>query len=320
MAILYGLVARGTTVLAEFSAVTGNTGAVVRRILEKLCDTEPAESRLCFSQDRYIFHILRSDGFTFLCMANDTFGHMHELCGSLMLKPAPHLRGRIPFSYLEDIRMRFMKNYGRVAHVAPAYAMNDEFSRVLHQQMEFFSSNPSADTLNRVRGEVSEYSTAVAHVVSLFLEKIFVTGLIMIPLLISRYKLHSSCSCAWEAFSVSYQICLEVFFSDKVRTIMVDNIDKILERGDRIELLVDKTATMQDSAFHFRKQSKRLRRALWMKNAKLFYYLLTTKKEKMRNKEEQWTGEDVQAVRLGALFQSGFVEQPTAVKSESSTA
>lgn len=74
MAILYGVVARGTTVLAEFSAVTGNTGAVVRRILEKLTDADPAESRLCFSQDRYIFHILRSDGLTFLCMANDAFG------------------------------------------------------------------------------------------------------------------------------------------------------------------------------------------------------------------------------------------------------
>ncbi|QCD86769.1 vesicle-associated membrane protein 7 [Vigna unguiculata] len=52
---------------------------------------------------------------------------------------------------------------------------------------------------------------------------------------------------------------------------MVDNIEKILERGDRIELLVYKTATMQDSAFHFRKQSKRLRRALWMKNFKLLF-------------------------------------------------
>lgn len=56
--------------------------------------------------------------------------------------------------------MRFMKNYGRVAHSALAYAMNDEFSRVLHQQMEFFSSNPSVDTLNRVQGEVSEASYA----------------------------------------------------------------------------------------------------------------------------------------------------------------
>ncbi|KAG6789166.1 hypothetical protein POTOM_005256 [Populus tomentosa] len=181
MAIIYAVVARGTVVLSEFSAATGNTGAVARRILEKL--PSEADSRLCFSQDRYIFHILRSDGLTFLW--------------------------RIPFTYLEDIHMRFMKNYGRVAHYAPAYAMNDEFSRVLHQQMEFFSSNPSADTLSR----------------------------------------------CWK--------------SVQIRTIMVENIEKILERGDRIELLVDKTATMQDGAFHFKKQSKGLRRALWMKNAKL---------------------------------------------------
>lgn len=194
MAILYALVARGTVVLAEFAAVTGNTGAVARRILEKL--PQDPESRMSFSQDRYIFHVLRADGITFLCMANDTFGR------------------RIPFSYLEDIHMRFMKNYGRIAHSALAYAMNDEFSRVLHQQMEYFSSNPSADTLNRVRGEVSE-----------------------------------------------------------IHTIMVENIDKILDRGDRISLLVDKTATMQDSTFHFRKQSRRLRQALWMKNAKLLALL-----------------------------------------------
>lgn len=65
--------------------------------------------------------------------------------------------------------MRFMKNYGRVAHYAPAYAMNDEFSRVLHQQMEFFSSNPSADTLSRVRGEVGEASIFCSHANSTYI-------------------------------------------------------------------------------------------------------------------------------------------------------
>ncbi|CAH1452390.1 unnamed protein product [Lactuca virosa] len=160
MAILYALVARGMTVLSEFSAVTGNTGAIVRRILEKL--PAEAESRLCFSQDHYIFHILRSDSLTFLCMANDTLGHQSPSSSSLhVLLLAKFLvvdsSRRIPFSYLEDIEMRFMKNYGKVAPHAPAYAMNDEFSRVLHQQMEFFSSNPSADTLNRVRNEVGAH-------------------------------------------------------------------------------------------------------------------------------------------------------------------
>jgi vesicle-associated membrane protein 7 len=66
--------------------------------------------------------------------------------------------------------------------------------------------------------------------------------------------------------SLSYGIQLNLL---QIHTVMVDNIEKILDRGDRISLLVDKTSTMQDSAFHFRKQSKRLRRALWMKNAKL---------------------------------------------------
>ncbi|KAG4129671.1 hypothetical protein ERO13_D09G096500v2 [Gossypium hirsutum] len=155
MAILYAVVARGTVVLAEFSAVTGNAGAVARRVLEKL--PEEADSRLCFSQDRYMFHILRSDGLCFLCMANDNFGR------------------RIPFSYLEDIHMRFMKNYGKVAHYAPAYAMNNEFSRVLHQQMEFFSNNPSADTLNRVRGEVGEIRTIMVETLRKYLKE--ATGL-----------------------------------------------------------------------------------------------------------------------------------------------
>lgn len=68
-----------------------------------------------------------------------------------------------------------MKNYGKVAPYAPAYAMNDEFSRVLHQQMEFFSSNPSADTLNRVRGEVNEVVSGSSFTGSLELSSVGVS-------------------------------------------------------------------------------------------------------------------------------------------------
>lgn len=37
---------------------------------------------------------------------------------------------------------------------AVAYEYNTEFSRVLQQRMEFFGSDPAADTLGRVRGEI----------------------------------------------------------------------------------------------------------------------------------------------------------------------
>ncbi|MBA0679078.1 hypothetical protein Goari_010876 [Gossypium aridum] len=159
--------------------------------------------------------------------------------------------------------MRFMKNYGRVARYAPAYAMNDEFSRVLHQQMEFFSSSPSADTLNRVRGEVADrtlkqWRYCARDFYARFLPQGFSPNFKKNP----TGSWNSGATTEHRRFGHNTSTV-------RIRSIMVENIEKILERGDRIELLVDKTATMQDGAFHFKKQSKRLRQALWMKNAKL---------------------------------------------------
>ena len=52
---------------------------------------------------------------------------------------------------------------------------------------------------------------------------------------------------------------------------MVENIDKVLDRGGRIELLVDRTVGLSDNTFRFKKQAKGLQHALWWKNAKLVY-------------------------------------------------
>ncbi|KAK9268744.1 hypothetical protein L1049_000505 [Liquidambar formosana] len=155
------------------------------------------DSNLSFSQDRYIFHVKRTDGLTVLCMADNTSGR------------------RIPFAFLEDIHQRFVRTYGRAIHSAPAYAMNDEFSRVLSQQMDHYSNDPNADSLNRLKGEMSQ-----------------------------------------------------------VRNVMIENIDKVLDRGDRLALLVDKTATLQGNTFRFRKQSRRFKNTLWWKNAKLTVLLV----------------------------------------------
>eukprot|EP00475_Leptophrys_vorax_P018371 TRINITY_DN2509_c0_g4_i1.p1 TRINITY_DN2509_c0_g4~~TRINITY_DN2509_c0_g4_i1.p1 ORF type:complete len:146 (+),score=17.26 TRINITY_DN2509_c0_g4_i1:366-803(+) len=144
MPLLYTIVSRGTTVLAEFSVAAGNANAVARRILEKL--PVDGDARVSYTHDRHVFHILRADGLVFLCMADAPFGR------------------RVPFAYLEDIHMRFIKTYGRVAATAPAYAMNDEFSRVLAGQMEFFSSNPNSDAISRVKNEISEVNV-YAHMV-----------------------------------------------------------------------------------------------------------------------------------------------------------
>ncbi|KAH7659954.1 Synaptobrevin protein [Dioscorea alata] len=165
MAVVYALVARGTVVLAEFSATGSNASAIARQILEKIPGAD--DSHVSYSQDRYVFHVKRTDGITVLCMADDSAGTL-------------------------------------------AYAMNDEFSRVLSQQMDFYSGDPNADRINRIKGEMSQ-----------------------------------------------------------VRNVMIENIDKVLERGDRLELLVDKTANMQANTFRFRRQTRRFNNTVWWRNVKL---------------------------------------------------
>lgn len=66
--------------------------------------------------------------------------------------------GRIPFAFLEDIHQNFVKTYGRAILSAPAYAMNEEFSRILSQQMHQYSNEPNTDRLNRLKGEMSQVS------------------------------------------------------------------------------------------------------------------------------------------------------------------
>jgi len=56
---------------------------------------------------------------------------------------------------------------------------------------------------------------------------------------------------------------------DAVKDVMVQNIDKVLERGERIEILVKQTDKLQTQSVGFVKRSKDLKCSLWCKNVKL---------------------------------------------------
>ncbi|KAI0395889.1 synaptobrevin [Xylariaceae sp. FL0594] len=60
---------------------------------------------------------------------------------------------------------------------------------------------------------------------------------------------------------------------DDVRGIMTKNIEGLLERGERIDLLVDKTDRLGGSAREFRVRSRGLKRQMWWKNVKLMSLL-----------------------------------------------
>lgn len=194
MTILYSLVARGKTVLAEFTFTSGNFPQITRVLLGKIAHTD---GKMSYVYDQHVFHYIVEEGIIYMCMCDD----------------AAEGKRRIPFLFLDDIKGRFMSSYGDAAQTAIAFSMNEEFGRVLQNRMEYYNG-PSADQLSSVNKKMED-----------------------------------------------------------VKNVMVQNIEMVLERGEKLELLVDKTEQLQNYAFTFQKQSRKLKDAMFWKKVK-FYLLI----------------------------------------------
>ena len=199
MTILYSLVARGKTVLSEFTFTSGNFPTITRLLLAKLdCGRD---GKVSYVYDQYVFHYLCDDGILYLCMCDDDQSQ----------------KRRIPFAFLEDIKSRFLDAHGDERHTAIAFAMNHEFSRVLRRQMDVFNGPMATE---------SQFSDM-------------------------RGKL------------------------DDVKDVMVKNIEMVLERGEKLELLVDKTDRLNATAFTFERSSRRLKEQMFWKKVKLYLTFLS---------------------------------------------
>ncbi|KAL4200803.1 hypothetical protein AMTRI_Chr02g255440 [Amborella trichopoda] len=55
----------------------------------------------------------------------------------------------------------------------------------------------------------------------------------------------------------------------EVKGVMMENIEKVLDRGEKIEILVDKTDTLRDQANNFRTHGTQMRRKMWLQNMKI---------------------------------------------------
>lgn len=188
--IVYALIARGRTVLAEFTSRHGNFSTVTRALLSKI---PAADGRMSYVCDDHFFHYAVHDGITYLCMA-DSEG-----------------KRRIAFAFLEDVRRRFEANYGGSKHAAAPFALNADFAPTLERQLQFYNSDPSSDDLQRVQSQL-----------------------------------------------------------DAVKGVMVENVERVLERGEKFELLVDKTDRLARQAFCFESSSRELRSAMFWRKVKMY--------------------------------------------------
>jgi len=56
---------------------------------------------------------------------------------------------------------------------------------------------------------------------------------------------------------------------DEVKSVMVENIEKVIQRGERIDTLTDKTDDLRANAELFQKQGRQLRRQFWWQHCKM---------------------------------------------------
>ncbi|XP_047309057.1 vesicle-associated membrane protein 721-like [Impatiens glandulifera] len=55
----------------------------------------------------------------------------------------------------------------------------------------------------------------------------------------------------------------------EVKGVMMENIEKVLDRGEKIEVLVDKTENLHNQAQDFKNTGTKVRRKMWLQNMKI---------------------------------------------------
>ncbi|XP_055845850.1 vesicle-associated membrane protein 7 isoform X2 [Episyrphus balteatus] len=192
MPILYSVISRGTTVLAKFAECVGNFAEVTEQIMSKI---SLENHKLTYSHGNYLIHYNCENKIIYMCITDDEFERTRA------------------FLFLADIKQKFIQTYGLTVATAIAYAMNSEFSKVLAEQMVFFSQSREVDAISRVHGQI-----------------------------------------------------------DELKHIMVKNIDSLKDRGEKLELLVNKTERLENTSVGFRQQSRNLARQMFWK--KIRFYII----------------------------------------------
>ncbi|KAJ8561210.1 hypothetical protein K7X08_027400 [Anisodus acutangulus] len=83
----------------------------------------------------------------------------------------------------------------------------------------------------------------------------------------SKLKEHMKYCCDYpEEISKLSKVKAQV---SEVKGVMMENIEKVLDRGEKIELLVDKTENLRSQAQDFRQQGTKIRRKMWYENMKI---------------------------------------------------
>jgi len=149
MPIIHALVARGTSVLAEYTPNAGYFPTTTRVVLSEISSED---TKMSCVYEQCVFHYIVEDKITYMCMCDD---------GN---------KKRIPFAFLEDIKDKFVSMFGSKAATAIAFSMNSDFGKVLQKQMEYFNS-PAGDTFASVNNKLDDVKNVMIQNIDIVLQR-----------------------------------------------------------------------------------------------------------------------------------------------------
>ncbi|KAJ6702279.1 SNARE PROTEINS [Salix koriyanagi] len=244
--LIYSFVARGTVILAEYTEFKGNFTEIAAQCLEKL---PASNNKFTYNCDGHTFNYLVENGFR-------------------KYKTGTFFLGKIVLLYTREHKIAwtsacFCKSQFQSSETETSSLLNLRPKRKIQptvwlqlnlladkSQLPFWSELRKILTKRYGGGKAA---TAVAK--SLNGE----FG--------SKLKGHMQyCADHPEEISKLAKVKAQV---SEVKGVMMENIEKVLDRGEKIELLVDKTENLRSQAQDFRQQGTKMRRKMWLQNMKI---------------------------------------------------
>ena len=189
--LYYALVARQRVILCD-----GGKPGFEESAQSVVDGLQPSVTLISYESISHVFHIMVSEGLTYVCVADKVFDR------------------QIAFAFLRELERQLQETglKEKSMYVGP-YALRQEFSSVINTQLKRYTSG---DKLSHLQGRVTE-----------------VTG------------------------------------------IMTENIEKVVQRGEALDDLTDRSELLAHSSTDFRHSSTKLRKKLYWKSVKMWVIFIS---------------------------------------------
>ncbi|URE37577.1 vesicle-associated membrane protein [Musa troglodytarum] len=260
--LIYSFVARGTVILAEYTEFSGNFNSIAAQCLQKL---PASNNKFTYNCDGHTFNYLVEDGYS-ECPGSRSgrfrvFDRLDP--SSLRFWRAARCGFRMMDSGWEILVLVDLRAY--LGFRNRSYVLFWCLSEIMHLAaycvvaVESVGRQIPIAFLERVKEDFNKkYGAGKAATASAnSLSREF--G--------SKLKEHMQyCVDHPEEISKLAKVKAQV---SEVKGVMMENIEKVLDRGEKIELLVDKTENLRSQAQDFRQQGTKMRRKMWLQNMKI---------------------------------------------------